>query len=85
HRENASALYTLAQAAYLHAGRNAMPPFWVTGGTGFALDQPPTAVGLPFARVWQGALDVDRTWGGVTLRIDENVASQRSPSAPQQL
>ena len=27
-------------------------------------------------------LDVERTWGGVRLRIDENVADRRSPSAP---
>lgn len=82
HRDNASALYALAQAAYLRAGRSGVPPFWVAGGGGFSLDQRPFASGFPFASVWQGVLDQDRTWGGVTLRIDENVATRPSPSAP---
>lgn len=82
HRDNAAALFALAQGVYREAGRTEAPPFWVAGGRGFSLDQPPWASGFPFARVWQGALDVDRTWGGVTLRVDENVADRPSPSAP---
>jgi hypothetical protein len=82
HRHNASTLFGLAQAVYLRAGRRRSPPFWVASASGFTLRRAPRDVGLPFADVWQGALDVDRTWGGVTLRVDENVASSPSPSAP---
>jgi hypothetical protein len=56
---------------------------WVAGGAGFTLDRAPEAAGVPFADVWQGALDVERTWGGVTLTVDENVARRPSPSAPR--
>ena len=82
HRLNASALYGLAQTAYLRAGRRESPPFWISGGSGFTLDQPPTTSGFPFAIVWQGVLDVRRTFAGTTLLIDENVASSPSPSGP---
>jgi len=82
HQANAAPLFAAARAAYAQAGRADHPPFWISGGRGFSLDQPPYAVGLPYARVWQGALDVERTWGGVRLRVDENVADRRSPSAP---
>ena len=82
HQANAARLFASARAVYLAAGRADTPPFWVAGGTGFGLDQPPYAIGLPYARVWQGALDVDREWGGVRLRIDENTADRPSPSTP---
>jgi hypothetical protein len=81
HQVNAAALFAAAQAVYAGAGRTDGPPFWISGGRGFTTEQPPYAVGLPFARVWQGTVDVDRTWGGVSLRIDENVADRPSPSA----
>ncbi|MDX1420280.1 MAG: DUF1906 domain-containing protein [Rubricoccaceae bacterium] len=82
HRRNADDLFALARDAYRAAGRTEAPPFWVAGGAGFALDQPPEAVGVPYAAAWQGALDVPRTWGGVTITVDENVARRPSPSAP---
>jgi hypothetical protein len=82
HQANAAQLFASARAAYQAAGRADTPPFWVAGGTGFGLDQPPYAVGLPYARVWQGAIDVDRAWGGVRLRVDENTADRPSPSTP---
>lgn len=82
HRENTSALYALAQAAWAGAGRAGTPPFWVAGGAGFSLEQRPFASGFPYAVAWQGVLDADRSWGGVALRVDENVASRPSPSAP---
>ena len=84
HRLNADALFALALSAYREAGRPETPPFWVAASGGFALDRPPTAAGVPFATVWQGALDVARTWGGVTLTVDENVAWRPSPSAPEE-
>jgi hypothetical protein len=82
HRSNASALYPMAQTSYLRAGRRETPPFWISGGPGFALDQPPTASGFPSATAWQGALDVLRSFAGTSLQVDENVADRPSPSAP---
>lgn len=82
HQANAAQLFASARGVYAGAGRAEAPPFWIAGGSGFALDQPPYAVGLPYARVWQGAIDVDRAWGGVRLRVDENTADRPSPSAP---
>ena len=84
HRLNADALFAEALRAYRAADRADTPPFWVAGGTGFALDRRPEDVGLPYAAAWQGVLDEERTWGGVTLTVDENVARRPSPSAPGQ-
>lgn len=82
HRRNAAELYIIAQRAHTEAGVGE-PVFWVAGGSDFSINAPPSASGLDFVRVWQGILDVDRTWGGTTLRIDENVADRPSPSAPR--
>jgi hypothetical protein len=83
HRINAEALFGHARAAFVAAGRTDLPPFWVAGGTGFALDARPEQSGHPYAEIWQGVLDVERTWGDVPLTIDENVASSPYPSAPR--
>lgn len=82
HQLNAVALLPLAEEAYREVGRTETPPFWVAGGSDFSLDRPAWSIGLPFVRIWQGALDVDRSWAGRTLRIDENVATSASPSSP---
>lgn len=82
HQANAARLFASAREVYARAGRTESPPFWIAGGSGFSLDQPPYAVGVVYARVWQGALDVQRTWGGVRLLVDENVADRPSPSVP---
>lgn len=82
HRLNADVLFAQAVASYRAAGRTDTPPFWVAGAGGFALDRPPEAVGVPYAVIWQGALDVSRTWGGVTLTVDENVALRPSQGSP---
>ena len=71
HRDNAAALRPLAEGV----------PFWVAGGTGFAIDRTPAESGVAYASVWQG-LPGPRTWGGVTLTVDENVSASASPSAP---
>lgn len=81
HRGNAAELYLLAQREHARADAGD-PVFWVAGGSGFSLAARPEASGLPFADVWQGVLDVDRTWGGSTLRVDENVADRAGPSDP---
>jgi hypothetical protein len=83
HRRNAETLLVHAQSAFLEFGRAETPPFWVAGGPGFGLEVVPAAAGLPFVEIWQGALDIERTWGGITFQIDENVATRRNPSAPR--
>ena len=83
HHENAAGLFGEALAAFRAAGRSDTPPFWAAGGSEFALDRAPSASGFSFATVWQGVLDAERTWGGVSLRVDENVAARPSPSAPR--
>lgn len=82
HRLNASELYALSRTSYLRAGRRDEPPFWISGGAGFGLERAPAASGFPFATIWQGVLDTRRSYGGVTLLIDENVATRSNPSAP---
>ncbi|MEX2569737.1 MAG: glycoside hydrolase domain-containing protein [Gemmatimonadota bacterium] len=82
HLSNAAGLYNVAQQLLEREQISESVPFWVAGGTGFSLQAAPAALGYPFVRVWQGVLDVSRTWGEHTLQIDENVAATRSPSAP---
>jgi hypothetical protein len=83
HVANAAAFYNVAQTLVHGTGVETSIPFWIAGGTGFTLASSPEAVGARYARIWQGVLDVDRTWSGRTLRIDENVAVRPSPSAPE--
>jgi hypothetical protein len=83
HVRNAEPLHTLLRDVYRASGREDTPPLWVAGGSGFTLDARPVAVGLRDAQIWQGVLDVQRTWGEVTLSIDENVAARPYPSAPR--
>jgi hypothetical protein len=80
HHTNATAVHADLRA--VASGYGTDVPVWVARSAGFSLDRRPEDSGFAFARVWQGALDVRRTWGGVTLTIDENVAALPSPSAP---
>ena len=50
--------------------------FWVSGSrSGFTPGtSEPGDSGVAFARIWQGTFNQKRTFGGVTLNIDENVA-----------
>lgn len=81
HHANAGAVHADVRAAAAEVGGGDVP-VWVARSTGFWLARRPADSGFAFARVWQGALDVGRTWGGVTLTVDENVADRASPSAP---
>lgn len=83
HRLNAETLFTHAKQVHRAAGIQEAPPFWVAGGAGFTLNATPREVGFAFATIWQGALDVNRTWGDIQLLIDENVSTRRNPSAPR--
>jgi len=49
--------------------------FWVSGSGHFdPATSRPADSGIGFARIWQGTFNQTRTFGGVTLQIDENVA-----------
>jgi Domain of unknown function (DUF1906) len=82
HRINAEALYSSQRAMYRAAGDTREPPFWVSNSQGFDLTKSPSESGYPFAMVWQNPSDANETHGGVTFRIDSNVSTKRSPSAP---
>jgi hypothetical protein len=81
HQRNAADLHADVRAAFEAAGVRDEPSFWVSSPSGFTLTASPTDVGFPFARVWQGLIDVTQTWNGVTLRVDVNAADSPSPSA----
>ena len=57
------------------------PPLWVARPGGFNLRRGPAESGYP-ATIWQGALDIDEAWAGISLRIDANVATSVEPSRP---
>ncbi len=80
HGRNAPALHDLMSGSFAAAGRASRPRLWVASAQGFDLLLAPDASGYPGASVWQGAFDVDETWGGVTLRVDRDVADSGSPS-----
>jgi hypothetical protein len=83
-RWNAEAIFSDMRAVYAEMRIAGDPPFWVASTQGFSILITPERVGLPFAALWQGALDVQRTWNGVTLKVDESVSRSRSPSAATQ-
>lgn len=81
HAQNADALHAVAaEAVGGSAQAGSAVPLWVAKTGGFSLRRGPTESGFPAARVWQGLLDADETWGGVPLRIDANVATSADPS-----
>lgn len=80
HASNAPALLAAMQDA--GSGEDPDPTrLWVARPEGFTLRRGPTESGFPGAVIWQGRLDVTETWGGVTLRIDANVAETGRPSS----
>lgn len=81
HTSNAEAIFRDASAEYAAAGLTEKPPFWVAGGSRFDTTKTPRAAGQPFTAVWQGLLDVSRSWGGIRLPIDINMAASPSPSS----
>jgi hypothetical protein len=82
HKANAAALYATQRAAYSSANDTRAPPFWVANSVGFDFGKRPTESGFAFATIWQNPTDAGERYGSVTFRIDRNVASRRSPSAP---
>lgn len=82
HVGNSAALYSVAQTLLQRAGETESIPFWIAGGSGFSLEAAPRDVRYSFAAIWQGVLDIRRSWGGRELAVDENVARSPSPSLP---
>ena len=82
HRINAEALFSSQRAMYRSAGDQRDPPFWISNSQGFDLAKTPAESGFPFATVWQNPSDGNQTYGGVTFRIDTNVATRKNPSGP---
>jgi hypothetical protein len=81
HERNADALLdVMAAVAGAGTGAAARPRLWVARTGGFSLRRGPAESGFDAATIWQGLLDVDESWGGVTLRIDANVAETADPS-----
>jgi hypothetical protein len=79
HKLNAEAVSAVQREAFAAAGVAVTPPFWVANSVGFALGKRPAESGYGFATVWQNPSDANETWGGVTFRIDQNVAATRVP------
>jgi hypothetical protein len=79
HGRNADALMAIAAAEYEERARFGTPRLWVASTEGFDVAANPSESGIPTTTIWQGALDVERHWGDVTLRIDENVAAPGLP------
>ncbi|MDB4876896.1 MAG: hypothetical protein JWM41_3342 [Gemmatimonadetes bacterium] len=81
-KANAPTLYAAALEDFRAAGSTDVPFFWIAASGNFSLTSPPTAVGLDYAKLWQGMFNVTQTWNGVSLNIDADVAWSKSPSAP---
>jgi hypothetical protein len=79
HERNATTLYEAARIAFVEAGRSDTPILWVARAEGFTVDSRPADSGILTASIWQGLFDTHETWGGVTLKIDANVASAAVP------
>jgi hypothetical protein len=79
HKLNAETLSAIQRNAFNAAGLAITPPFWVTNSVGFALGKRPSESGYEFATIWQNPSDAAETWGGITFRIDQNVARARQP------
>ncbi len=82
HALNADTLRSIQLAALPRHSNADEAPFWVARPEAFTIDFGPRQSGFEYATVWQGAVDRFETWGGVTLRVDVNVAATPAPSAP---
>lgn len=64
---------------------NEVPRMWVASGRDSGEDKAPHEVGLPFAGVWQGMIDVARAVADIKLPVDVNVSNWDSPSDPAEV
>ncbi len=80
HGHNAEELFAMVRDEFARARRSEEPKLWVARTGGFDLRRGPQESGFADAHIWQGLLDINETWGGVTLHIDANVARSADPS-----
>ncbi|HEY4216411.1 MAG TPA: glycoside hydrolase domain-containing protein [Gemmatimonadaceae bacterium] len=78
-KPNIQDLVSVATAVATATKKSATLPVWVSSGGSFALDSLPAASGFDFATIWQGTFSVSETWNHVTLTIDANVATKKTP------
>jgi hypothetical protein len=84
HKHNADDVRT-AVLAGLSNPPSVQPRFWIVGGVTSQFNinaSKPTDAGVAFANLWQCPASVNRTFGGVTIDIDEDVADRADPAAP---
>jgi hypothetical protein len=84
HKHNAPDVRATVLAA-LAASPTVKSRFWIVGGATGDFDAPgsrPTGSGIAFADMWQRPVPIDRTFGGVKINIDEDLATVRDPAAP---
>jgi len=84
HKFNAPNVRATVQAA-LTASAQTKPRFWIVGGVIADFDiqtSRPSASGIALADMWQCPQSVERTYGGVKLPIDEDLATHNDPAAP---
>ena len=82
HKHNAADVRAAALAGL--QSPDIQPRFWIVGGSVDAFDlntSNPTDVGVDFANLWQCPKSVTRTFGGVAINIDEDVADSADPAA----
>ena len=80
HTSNAATIHADVRDEFLARRPTITPQFWIAGQSGFSLGKLPIDVGHSFANIWQGKLDTDETWNGVTLHIDADIADSAAPS-----
>ncbi|AIE86053.1 hypothetical protein OP10G_2685 [Fimbriimonas ginsengisoli Gsoil 348] len=80
HRKNADVLRNiLTQELHAH-GHHAPARMWVCGGpASFSINDVPGRSTVPDAFAWQGELDTNHTFGGVTIHIDQSVSLTPTP------
>ena len=79
HARNLDALRAIGTAVYEENARFGGPRLWIASSDGFDVAGTPAESGFADATIWQGAFDVERRWGDVTLTVDENVAQVGLP------
>ncbi|HEY6392108.1 MAG TPA: glycoside hydrolase domain-containing protein [Bryobacteraceae bacterium] len=83
HKHNADDVRT-AVLAGLPTPPAADPRFWIVGGVAAQFNihtSKPPDVGVGFANLWQCPVSVNRTFGGTTINIDEDIADVANPGA----
>ena len=82
HRKNADELRAILNASLQGHGHHEPARLWVCGGpASFDIADAPSKSTVADAHAWQGELDKDHAFGGVTLHIDRSVSLTPTPGA----